>query len=795
LVNDGQDRHSRCRWISVLTVSRRVEGQMAPIPARPRPPSARASGVLLGVMFVIAVVHVTAPEGAAAATYALAILLSIAAGLYGLSRVVVGHAWPWRFLVLAAVLWAIGGLLSDLSETQGDLSAGRSILPDLLMLPAYLCFGLALYGLARQRRTADASETMIDGIIVAAGSALIVFELLIAPTLDLDRTWIGARVVVSAYPALSMCLLALAARLAFTQGPRNTAFDLLLVGTSGLLVGDVLYALGETGRISASAQLLEVPYLLVPSCMGAAMLHPSAQLVGRVSAEPAPTLLRRRLLPVMIALFMPIVIMGFHRDSVVPIASVVIAGVLSAAAIVRIARAMRRDAELTAELSYRASHDELTGLPVRSVVLERLTQWLDADRPVAVLFIDLDHFKYVNDSLGHAVGDELLILVAKRLAGLIPDDGFVSRQSGDEFIVAVPDCDVPAAAVLAENLRRRVGDPYELEVGEAVVAASIGISHSGRRLAVAAADLLREADTAMYRAKETGRDASMVFDSTMHDRMLRRIELERALRHALEEGDIYVEYQPIVDHPSGRIEGFEALARWKRAGESISPVEFVPIAEDSGLIIPLGWFVLEESCRQLAWWRANIPGAQNLYMSVNVSPRQMRVTDFVDVVHEVLERHGLPGESLWLEITERVVMDDSLTVLALMTGLRSLGVRLAIDDFGTGYSSLSYLKRFPLERVKIDRAFVAGVGVHEADTSLVHAIIAMATALRLETVAEGVEELDQADRLMALGCTSMQGFHFGRPSSSDDVVTMLRSRSALAAVGGGQSRDARCARR
>jgi diguanylate cyclase (GGDEF)-like protein len=552
----------------------------------------------------------------------------------------------------------------------------------------------------------------------------------------------------------------------------------------------VLYALGETGRISLPARVLEVPYFLVPSCMGAAMLHPSAQLVARPSAEAATPLLRRRLLPVVMALFMPIVIMGFHRSAVVPMISVVIAGVLSAAAIVRIARAMKRDALLTAELSYRATHDELTGLPARSVVLERLADWLDSGRQVAVLFIDLDHFKYVNDSMGHAVGDELLTLVANRLSALLPEGAFVARQSGDEFIVALPDCGVADAGVFAENLRRRIGEQYELEVGEAVVAASIGISHSSRRPAVAAADLLREADTAMYRAKETGRDASMVFDSSMHDRMLRRIELERALRHALEDGDVYVEYQPIVDHPSGRIEGFEALARWKRNGEAISPVEFVPIAEDSGLIVPLGWFVLDEACRQLAWWRANLPGAEHLYMSVNVSPRQMRVTNFVDVVNDVLERHGLPGDALWLEITESVVMDDSLTVLALMTGLRSLGVHLAIDDFGTGYSSLSYLKRFPLERVKIDRAFVAGVGVHDADTSLVHAIVAMATALRLHPVAEGVEELDQADRLVALGCTAMQGFHFGRPSGSDDVVAMLRSRNALAAAGGG--REARC---
>jgi EAL domain-containing protein (putative c-di-GMP-specific phosphodiesterase class I) len=214
-------------------------------------------------------------------------------------------------------------------------------------------------------------------------------------------------------------------------------------------------------------------------------------------------------------------------------------------------------------------------------------------------------------------------------------------------------------------------------------------------------------------------------------------------------------------------------------------VEFVPVAEDSGLIVPMGWFVLDEACRQLAWWRANLDEAESLYVSVNVSPRQMRVSDFVDVVADILARHGLPGDALWLEITERVVMDDSLTVLALMTGLRSLGVHLAIDDFGTGYSSLSYLKRFPLERVKIDRSFVAGVGVQDADTSLVHAIIAMASALELDQVAEGVESAEQADRLAALGCTSMQGYHFGQPVGSDDVVAEWRRRTRLVAAARG----------
>ncbi len=586
------------------------------------------------------------------------------------------------------------------------------------------------------------------------------------------------------YPALSMCLLAFAARLAFSYGVRSTAFDLLLLSTACLLVGDLMYALGETGRIDVPARVLETPYLVIASCLGAAMLHPSARNVTVPTDVGVQPMLRRRLVLVVVALFIPIVVMAGHRHTPVPVLAVVIAVVLSAAAISRIASAMQRDASLRAQLSHRATHDDLTGLPVRSVVLDRLSTWLRDGREVSLLFIDLDHFKFVNDSMGHAIGDQLLVQVAGRLTIATPPEAFVARQSGDEFIVALPDSDVLGAGALAESLRRKICDPYQLTSGEAVIAASIGISHSSGRSGIVAADLLREADTAMYRSKESGRDASTVFDASMHERMLRRVELERSLRHALENGGVTVAYQSIVDYRTGRIDGFEALARWEHEGEPISPSEFVPVAEDSGLIVPMGWFVLDEACRQLAWWRANLVGAEHLYVSVNVSPRQMRVSDFVDVVAEVLERHQLPGEALWLEITERVVMDDSLTVLALMTGLRSLGVRLAIDDFGTGYSSLSYLKRFPLERVKIDRSFIGGVGVHEADTSLVHAIIAMASALKLDQVAEGVETVEQADQLMALGCTSMQGYYFGRPIDSEELVAEWRREHSLVTAGG-----------
>jgi EAL domain-containing protein (putative c-di-GMP-specific phosphodiesterase class I) len=259
----------------------------------------------------------------------------------------------------------------------------------------------------------------------------------------------------------------------------------------------------------------------------------------------------------------------------------------------------------------------------------------------------------------------------------------------------------------------------------------------------------------------------------MRERVARRVELERMLRHALDERQVEVWFQPIVTMPAGRVRGFEALVRWQVGGRMVSPAEFIAVAEESGLIVPLGSHVLDEACRQLAWWRRTNPRASNLYVSVNLSPRQVWASDIVEMVSDTLHRHGLPGEALWLEITESVMMEDSVTTTAVFTELRALGVRLAVDDFGTGFSSLSYLKRFPVSRVKIDRSFVAGLGEHEADSSLVAAIIAMASALELEPVAEGVESPEQARRLVELGCTHAQGFLYGAAVPADEVPALL----------------------
>lgn len=756
-------------------------------PAARRSRSARDSYALLGVEIVLIAIHASGVLGPAwyPVTYLLIIVLGIVGGIVGTRRHQERMTWPWWCLAAAATLWIASGLVADVTASTGDLSTTRSIYADLFAMPGYFFFGATLHGLARARGVSGDRDTVLDGIMVAAASSLLIWETLIQHTLSIEGSWVVAKVLVTSYPILSMCLLVLAIRLAFGSGPRTTAFDLILAGTAAFLVGDVLFAFGEIGLVSAPEAVLDVPYLLVPAFFGAALLHPSAD---RVSAPLAPHHRksgRVRLVIVAMALLAPIPVMLVHRDGGgVPTAPLVLVGILSLTGVIRIATSIDQQFRLTRELYHRATHDELTGLVSRSLLIERSGEWLRHGRQVAILFLDLDRFKYVNDSMGHNAGDELLVGVARRLENVCPPRAVVARQSGDEFVVAVPDAGVADALQLAEKIRRTIRLGHRLSAGEAFVAASAGITVS-RPDTVSSTTLLQEADTAMYRAKEAGRDTVTVFDASMQAWVDHRVEVERALHQAILHDEITVEYQPIRDYRTGRTVGAEALARWYRESGPVSPAEFIPIAEDSGMIIPIGAYVLDEACRQAAWWRRHLEHGDDMYVSVNVSPRQLRSSDFVDVVAETLARHDLPGNALWLELTERVMMEDSVSTLAVMNGLRSIGVRLAVDDFGTGYSSLSYLKRFPIDRVKIDQSFVRGMAKSGSDGSLVAAIVAMTTALQLEIVAEGVETDEQARQLDAVGCTIMQGYLFARPMPSAQFVESLQQRRRA-------SRSVRC---
>jgi diguanylate cyclase (GGDEF)-like protein len=419
---------------------------------------------------------------------------------------------------------------------------------------------------------------------------------------------------------------------------------------------------------------------------------------------------------------------------------------------------------------HQATHDPLTGLPNRSLVLDRLDQALARSqrtgRRVTVLFADLDRFKVINDSFGHSVGDNVLLSISERLQAAVRPHDTVGRLAGDEFIVICDDLTDREAVDVAQRVADAVAQPMLLGGRETVITASIGIAHAepGTR----GEDMLRDSDVAMYRAKERGRSRIELFDADMRRRMIDRLEMERSLRGAIGAGELRLDYQPIVGFDSWEVIAAEALVRWDHPERGpVDPAEFIPLAEESGLILPLGRWVLGEACRQLADWRA--AGRSKLRVTVNLSARQFADPELIAVVAEALARAQLPPDALWLEITESVLMEEVKATADTLLALKRLGVHLAVDDFGTGYSSLSYLKRFPVDMLKIDRSFIDGLGTDPEDGAIVLAIVSLAQALRLGVVAEGVECFHQLEALHRLGCDAVQGYLLARPGPAHEL--------------------------
>ena len=423
------------------------------------------------------------------------------------------------------------------------------------------------------------------------------------------------------------------------------------------------------------------------------------------------------------------------------------------------------------QLTHAATHDGLTELPNRTALVGRLDALLRLAKPgqVSVLFIDLDNFKVVNDSLGHGVGDELLREIARRLRKVMRDTDRLARFGGDEFVVFVDGGVDPA--VVAERLRRAVQHPVTIEGHELVITASIGFAINVTS-DLTADELLRDADAAMYRAKAGGRDRVEAFTAATRVASMEALQASSQLRKGLERGEVVPYFQPIVDLAGGQVVGFEVLARWLHPERGLlMPSQFLPMAEESGLIVDLGARVLRDSLAQLAHWRAVGLRFAECSISVNVASQQLIDGSFHQVVDDALAETGIDADSLWLEITETALMADTNAAGRALRDLRGLGLHLSVDDFGTGYSSLTYLKRFPVEAIKIDRSFVTGLGLEADDTSIVEAVVRLGHSLGLAVVAEGVETPLQLNRLRELGCDKGQGYLFGRPRPASITAT------------------------
>jgi diguanylate cyclase (GGDEF)-like protein len=428
---------------------------------------------------------------------------------------------------------------------------------------------------------------------------------------------------------------------------------------------------------------------------------------------------------------------------------------------------------------HRAFHDALTGLPNRALFLDRLEQAVKRSRrrndPIAVLFLDLDSFKRVNDSFGHAAGDQLLIAVARRLRECLRPGDTAARFGGDEFAVLVEGAEGNLNAVgVAGRVLLALQVPFMVHDKEVHISASIGIATDDGE----ADDVMRNADLAMYRAKSRGKGRYELFEPEMHAAVVERLELEVDLRQATELGQFLLHYQPVVELDTDRIVGVEALVRWSHPERGlVPPGDFISLAEETRLILPIGRWVMREACRRAAGWQDEL-GADAPSVCVNLSAEQLAEPGIVDDVTEVLQMTALDPRSLILEITETVLMQDTEPTIVKLRALKTLGVRLAVDDFGTGYSSLQYLKRFPIDILKIAKSFVDGLGPAGGDVALARAIIDLADSFALQVVAEGIEHANQGPRLLELGCRLGQGFHFFRPMELDAVTALLADRNA-----------------
>ena len=447
-------------------------------------------------------------------------------------------------------------------------------------------------------------------------------------------------------------------------------------------------------------------------------------------------------------------------------------------------------------LEHQSLHDSLTDLPNRSLFLDRLQRSIAVSRrhlnfKCAVLFVDIDKFKVFNDSLGHAAGDSLLVQIAERLrAGLrssdtisgprVDDDNqlfagesTLARPGGDEFTVLIEELHGPSDAIrVAERIQQRLAVPFHINGQEIVLSVSIGIVFNNDGT-TEAADLLRDAEIAMYRAKGNGKGRCEVFDHAMHEGAIKRLQLETDLRKAIELNQFRVYYQPVISLRSGQIVGFETLSRWQRPEGLVMPAEFIPVADETGIILAMNQQLLYEACRQVRSWQAQFPSDPPLSVNVNISPKQFAQPDLATQLGRILQETGLAPSSLNLEITETIAMADAQRSAAIFSELKALGVRLDIDDFGTGYSSLSRLQGFPVDTLKIDRSFISRVDTDAETAEIVRVIVMLARGLRLDVVAEGVETQAQADWLKNIGCELAQGYLFSKPVPSDAIVQLL----------------------
>ncbi|MBI1759387.1 MAG: EAL domain-containing protein [Actinobacteria bacterium] len=785
----------------------RLAGRPPTVPARAgRPPAWMA---VLGGAAVLAVV-------AAFGSSLMAPLATLAAAGGGTAALLVGahRSRPGdraRWVLIAggvATTTLCGSAWTVVYAVTGSPPARGSIL-DALPLVGYPLYWLGLLRFSAPRGVSSWRDGMLDSAIATCGIAAASWAFVLDPLIERLGLVGELLLVAAAYPVGGLLLFLLMVRLALVSRAQTTAVRLVMLGFSGLIVADGVQDVVMMAGAVQPSRVSYVAWTIGAAAVGAAALHRSAgepiTFVGWVESQVS----RPRLAAFgALAFCGPVLSLGGlaapeddpdrAMHAMVP---AVLAGILSVLLVVRLgklaglaqrrseeldvraaelSRSLEEQAALQEELTQRATHDALTGLPNRCVLMERIRRVLagcDGGGCAALLLVDLDGFKDINDTYGHPVGDELLVLVAQRLRGVVGVGDILARLGGDEFAVLLTGANEERAQAIAKRIVVKTRAPFFLAGRECFVTASVGLVTGPVEEAATTAEVLRDADLALYAAKAAGKNQVVAFHAGLRSTHDGRARLAGRLHRALAQEEFALHYQPVVDLGSGAIRSVEALIRWTPSGgQPVPPQEFIPIAEEIGLILPIGDWVLRQACADARKWYRTL----GVTVAVNVSGRQLIETDFADRVIGVLRDSDLPGDALCLELTETVLVAATTSEAELVTDhltrLRARGVQIAIDDFGTGYSSLSYLRQLPVDVIKIDRTFTSvqgGDGDASQNRAFARAILQLAASLGLRAIAEGVESASQAEVLRRMNCRQAQGFHFGRPMTAGELDRRL----------------------
>jgi diguanylate cyclase (GGDEF)-like protein len=773
-----------------------------PVPA----PGRRAwQGFLLAGCLPAALTLVAGPAGREAA-YALLSLAVVGAVVAGVRLHRPARPLGWWLLAagtgcgaVAHCRWAV--------QLSADSRTPAFSWADVIYFSMYLLVAAAVAVLSSSRRRGAMLAGMTEAGIVACTAVVLAWVFLLDPYVNDSNDWATGAAVL-AYPFLDLLIVTMAVRLAVATRALSRAQQFILLAVVVILTADVAYFVASmTGGGWAGSTFSALGWLLFLLLLGAAALHPSMAVEPEPGADASHP--RRGAGRWTVAVLLTVVLIGPAAtcyalvndisegdldvvDAVLPLVATAVTTVLlvvrliSASALARrraaeLQQAVDHQAALRQQMSHLALHDSLTGLPNRLQLDRELRALLERDGPGCLLLLDVDGFKHINESLGHPVGDALLVLIAERLRAGIGGEALLARLGGDEFAVLLPYADPAAVGARCADILAAVRRPADIRGHRLHVTVSIGVRPLVR--AADAAEALSDADLALYEAKAAGRDRAVTYDAGLRARQVERTELIARLRDALTAEQFLVHYQPIVTLAAGGFDAVEALVRWSPApGEFIGPDRFIPAAEDSGLILALGEWVLRQACRDAAGWHR----LHGTAVTVNVSPRQLVEPGYVETVDRALRDSGLPPGALILEITEGMLVgaanQDDRTI-AHLAALRRRGIRVAVDDFGTGYSSLAYLRDLPIDILKIDRSFLpVEPGAAERQRPFLRTIVDLAHDLGLTVVAEGVETPAQVALLRELGCDKGQGYHFGRPAGAAATSGILGAAQAAAGV-------------